>query len=207
MGYATGIDISDNNGEFDWSPWGGIDFAFIKATEVGPNGLYLDSQFERNWVQAWDRYDGRLVRVAYAFGHPGESVERQVKALHERVAPRLRPGDHFMLDLEVSDGLPPAEVAKFGQAFCHQMNRAAPEHRCIVYTDPGFAGAGNCDGLGPWRLYIADWGAPEPAVPAPWQAWMFWQFEQGGNGQPDRDVFNGDRARLLDVMWMPHDRR
>ncbi len=207
MSYATGIDISDNNGTFDWEPWGGIDFAFIKATEVTPNGLYLDSQFEANWKTAWDRYQGKLVRIAYAFGHPGEAVGAQVKALRDRAGDHLRPGDHFMLDLEVTDGLKPAEVAKFGQAFCHEMNRAAPHHRCIVYTFPAFAADGSCDGLGPWRLYIAEWGVQQPSVPAPWKAWWFWQFEQGASGQPDRDVFNGDRALLEQFAWMPPERR
>lgn len=212
MPFARGVDVSNHNGEFNWLAYPDIDFAFIKAVEITPQGMYYDTEFARNMAATEVRYARKLVRHPYCFAHPGEALNPQVQALVQFAKDHgMLPGDHFMMDLEVTDGLSPEQVSRFGVAFCHLVNKAAPGHRCIVYTFPAFAEAGNCEGQWPWRLYIANWDVRAPAVPQPWAArrlaWKYWQFAAGTDGKPDLDVFNGDRAALMAFCRMPADRR
>lgn len=214
MAFARGIDVSNHNGQFNWAAYPSIDFAFMKAVEITPGGMYYDTEFPRNMAVTAEQYHRKLVRHPYGFAHPAEAVKPQADALVGYSKDHgMLPGDHFMMDLEVTDGLPAAEVSKFGVAFCHAVNKAAPGHRCIDYTFLAFAEAGNCAGQWPWRLYIADWDVKTPTVPQPWAgrglAWKYWQFAQGSadGSKPDLDVFNGDRAALLDFCRMPADRR
>lgn len=216
MSNATGIDVSDNNGEFDWAAWPHIDFAMAKAIE-GPHdggGMFYDPQFARNWAAMRDGYGNKLVRVAYCFLHPAASIADQAHALTDVVRKEgLQPGDHFMVDLEpyaglaTPDGLPAAEVAARTREFCHLINVLNPDHRCLVYVNPATAREGCCAGVEPWRLFVADWDVTAPEVPAPWRTWHFWQYRSGANGEPDLDAYNGDRAALLDFARMPAGRR
>lgn len=214
MALARGFDISENNGEFDFGAHPGMDFGFFKATEVGSRGTHFDSQFARNMQASAEQYGKGFVRHAYGFAHPGEAVQPQVEALVSVAKDHgLEAGDHLMMDLEVTDGLSAAEVGRFGVAFCHLANKLAPGHRCIDYTFVSFAQEGNCAGQWPWRLFIANWDVKSPTVPAPWSehglSWKYWQFAAGSaDGKvPDLDVFNGDRAQLLDFCRMPASRR
>ena len=114
----------------------------------------------------WLQPDHRLPRFAYCYFHPGEDPAEQAEHLVETVKARgLLPGDNFVLDLEVNDGLPPAFVAGRGVQFLHAVNQAAPGHRCLVYVNPSFAAAGNCAGMESWYLWIADYGVPGPPRP------------------------------------------
>lgn len=57
-----------------------------------------------------------------------------------------------------------------------------------------------------YPLWIANYGASEPAIPSPWKAgeWLFWQFTESGDGKLygvesngiDLNYFNGDVAAL-----------
>jgi lysozyme len=206
---VLGIDVSNNNGLFYWPAWAGrISFAMAKATEGPHNGLgtYYDTQFARNWQQMWDLNGaGKLVRFAYCFGHPSEDPLSQADALTTTVRQQgLKPGDHFVLDLEDTDGLPPEQVSAWATAFCHRINSANPEHRVLVYTYVSFAAAGNCAGLEPWHLWIANYGVETPSIPAPWSEWTLWQTTGTGI---DRDEFNGDQGQLLEFARFPASRR
>lgn len=230
MTYAHGFDASDNNGELDFAAYPGMDFAFFKACELTPAGMHYDAQFARSMAGSLAHYGKSFARFAYGFAHPGEAVEPQASALVQLGNDHgMLIGDHFMMDLEVTDGLPAAEVAAFGAAFCHRVNVLSKGRRCLDYTFVSFAQAGNCEGQWPWRLFIADWDVSQPLVPDPWAGrrlpWSFWQFAPGETRQarsrsvqfprpdgmapptPDLDVFHGDRAALMDFCEMPANRR
>ena len=197
-----GIDISNIQGaRYNWGQWAGkIGFGMAKAVE---GTGFTDPDFGANWNAMWelDRY---MPRFAYSFFHPGQ--DPVVQAAHLVATTRghgLLPGDNFVLDLEVSDGLMPALVAERAQAFLHEVNMLAPGHRVLVYTYTGFAEVGNCATLGAWYLWIADYGVPHPAVPQPWGRWTFWQR---GDSPVDTDVFNGTAAQLRAFTRMPDHR-
>lgn len=197
MSNARGLDVSVWNGAFPWRGYPGIDFAAAKAYEAGAGE---DPMFSANWSDMWTAFGGKLVRIAYGFGHPGAAVAPQATTLVQLVRDHgLQLGDHFMLDLEVTDGVPPGDVVRWAREFSHLVNRQAPEHRCLGYTFPDFAAP-----WGTWPLFIANTGVSQPAVPPPWTRWWFWQFSQRGL---DLDEFCSDKEALLNFMRMPADRR
>ena len=195
---VQGIDVSQWQGNLDWGAWKGkVGFAMAKATEGDSE---TDPQFAHNWagMLALDR---RLCRFSYAFFHPAQDPVVQAAHLVATVRGHgLLPGDNFVLDLEVNDGLPPSVVAERARTCLQHVNELAPGHRALVYTMPSFAQAGNCEGLGSWHLWLASYGVPAPVVPAPWDRCVFWQYTD----QPvDGDRFMGDEAELLAFARMP----
>lgn len=196
MSNAQGLDVSTWQGAFDWRGHPLISFAGAKACEHN----VTDPQFARNWADMKDSFGNKLVRIAYCFAHPGEAMAPQADTLVQLVRDHgLQQGDHFALDLEVTDGCKPAEVVAFAREFSHRVNKAAPAHRCFGYTFTDFAAP-----WGLWPAWIADYGTTTARVPPPWTTWWLWQFR----GSPlDLDQFNGDKERLLNFARMPGDRR
>lgn len=201
MTVVQGIDISNLQGpRFAWKDWKGkIGFGMAKATE---GDGFSDPDFGHNWDAMWwmDQYH-RFPRFAYAYFHPAQDPVVQAAHLVSVVKGHgLQPGDNFVLDLEVTDGLAPGVVAERAAAFLHRVNDLAPGHRVLVYTFPAFAEAGNCAGLASWYLWIANYGVAAPQVPAPWKTWTFWQYT---DSPVDGDRFNGTEQQLLEFCRMP----
>ena len=203
MTVVQGIDLSSWQGNLNWSAWKGkLGFAMAKAVE-GDN--FTDPDFARNWAAMLDlQADRRLCRFAYSFFHPAQDPIVQAAHLVATVRGQgLLPGDNFVCDLEVNDGLPPAVVAQRAAAFCHEVNSLAPGHRVLVYSFPAFVQAGNCAGLSSWFLWLASYGVSAPTAPPPWDRVTFWQYSD----QPiDSDRFMGDEAELLAFCRMPASR-
>lgn len=157
----------------------------IKATE---GAGFLDPDFENNWRFA---ETSEKARLAYHFFHP--SVPAQVQARYfldyvDRFG--IETGDLFAIDLEVTDGRPPAEVAAAAKQFIEEVNHETGAS-CWVYTFLFFAESGNCDGLGNNPLWIADPSSPpgRPRVPAPWNLWTAHQY----------GIFRGIDADVVNV--------
>lgn len=205
---VQGIDVSQWQGSFDWSARAGkIGFAMAKATE---GDAVTDPEFAANWDGMW-ALDRQMPRFAYSYFHASLDPVAQAAHLVATVAGRgLLAGDNFVLDVEatdetsgLNDGRPPEVTAAAAAACLREVNRLAPGHRVLVYTNPGFAEAGNCEGLGAWYLWVANYGVSSPRVPAPWDRWTFWQW----SGDPlDLDRFSGSAESLRALTRMP-DRR
>jgi GH25 family lysozyme M1 (1,4-beta-N-acetylmuramidase) len=193
-----GIDVSNFQGAWDWGAWQGkIGFGMAKATE---GDSFTDAWFAHNW-DAMLALDRRMPRFAYSYFHPAQDPVVQAAHLVATVRGQgLLPGDNFVMDLEDTDGLPPATVARNAVTFLREVNELAPGHRVLVYTNPSFAAEGNCAGMGAWFLWIADYGVTRPAVPSLWPAATFWQWT---DQRVDRDVFLGTQAELLAFTRMP----
>ena len=184
-----GIDVSNNNSQFDWERWKNhIQFAMAKATESDD---FRDQQFERNWAAM--KHLG-IKRFAYHYGEPGVSPVNQAAFFLSTVGKHgINKDDNFVLDIETTDGMSPTDVSFWAWTFCHTVNERRPGHRMIVYTYPSFADAGNCAQLGRHPLWVANYAVPAPEVPPPWKQWTFWQYV----GTPlGLDKFNGSRAEL-----------
>jgi lysozyme len=197
--YPNGIDVSDNNGEFDWHSWNGhIDFAMIKATE-GPVDGYpygiIDTQFERNWYAA--KAIG-LHRFAYHFFHPEHDPSQQAHWFVDAVkAQGLDFNDNLVIDFEQPSGTVGVNQivhdAFAAYVFVKEVQRLAPQRRVLVYTYPYFAEQGYCALLGDYDLWIADWGVSSPSIPVPFKSWRFWQYVGTG---VDLDRYNGTEKDL-----------
>ncbi len=208
MSIEAGIDVAWPQGaRYNWEQWKDkIEFGMCKATE----GLTIrDPDFTDNWNGMWE-LDRLMPRFAYHYFHAQDDPELQAEFFVSTVkADGLLPGDNLVMDIEATqqngtnDNLPAATVAAYAVEFLHHVNGVAPEHRVLVYTNPAFALAGNCAGMGAWYLWIAHYGVPKPEVPPPWKEWTFWQH---GDSPVDTDEFNGNHAGLLAFTRMPETR-
>ena len=197
MSNARGLDVSSWQGAFDWRGHPDITFAAAKCYEAGAGE---DPQFARNWSDMWTTFSGKIPRIAYCFGHPGDSAVTQADVLVQLTRDHgLQAGDHLALDLEVTDGISVPEVVSWARVFSRRVNDLTPGHHCFSYTFADFAAP-----WGRWPLWVADWDVAGPRVPPPWKRWRLWQSAVRGT---DLDQYNGDKAAMLDWMLMPADRR
>jgi Glycosyl hydrolases family 25 len=183
-----GVDVSSFQGlPAQWRPKAGnIAWAAVKITELETNGTrYVNPDAAADWAAL--KHGGKG-RIGYLFGHPGTSAAGTVELFTTELGRLgLADRDGVALDLEVTDGRTPAQVAAWSEnvlaALASKLDRTP-----LVYTFLSFAGAGNCAGLGKYPLWIADPSSPEgkPRVPGPWRAWAIHQYVTGGT--IDRDL-------------------
>jgi lysozyme len=207
MTTEPGIDVAWPQGSFNWNAEKNkIAFGMCKATEGTGT---TDPDFVHNWNGMW-ALNKLMPRFAYHFFHASEDPIAQAEKFVSLVKPHgLLAGDNLVLDLEPTetdgsnDKVAPATVAARARTFLNTANELAPNHRVLVYTNPGFAETGACAGLGAWYLWVAHYGVSKPTVPSPWKTWTFWQKSDNGL---DLDVYNGTEAELLAFTRMPKTR-
>lgn len=186
----TGVDVSSYQGEPGaWRAEAGqIRWAAVKLTELEPNGVrYLNADAAADWAYLAEQKMGRL---AYLFGHPSVNVLETVEFFtHELRSLGLGDADGVVLDLEVTDGLGPAQVDAWSAEVMASLRWRL--HRTpVLYTFLSFAEAGNTASLGKYPLWIADPSSPagKPRVPLPWKHWTLHQYSI--SGPIDRDIAN-----------------
>lgn len=207
---VQGIDVSNWQGEYNWNQWKGrIGFGMARATE-GDGGT--DPDFGHNWDSMWWMNGTHTFpRFGYHFFHAAQDPVVQAAHLVATVRGHgLLPGDNFVLDLEETvsgsgenDGIPAAQCAPRAVRCLREINTLAPGHRVLPYMNPAWARAGGSAGMGPWFLWLAEYGVSQPHVPPPWSKWTFWQR---GDRSVDLDTYNGDEASLLAFTRMPDKR-
>ncbi len=210
MDYLEGIDVSHHNEVVDWAQvaTAGMVFAFAKATE---GATVTDAQFAANWS---GMAAAGLIRGAYHFFHPLRPPEVQadhfLAVLGDLAAGDLPP----VLDIEetsqTNDEWPKIPVDQRLGLVQSWLNRveAACGVKPILYTRTSWLKQylPHCEALAGYPLWLADYRKrDQPALPAAWQAWSFWQYTEGGViagiAQPHVDCnrFNGtiDDLRAL----------
>lgn len=183
-----GVDVSSFQGQpGQWRGLAGhIAFAGVKFTELDTGtGIYRNPDAAADWAAL---HAMGCVRVAYLFGRPSTSPAASVSYFLEAVrGVGLADGDAVALDLEETDGLGPAAVARWGLSVLRLLEQETGR-KPILYTFIDFAAGGNCAGMAGFPLWISDPNHPagKPAVPGPWKDWALHQFVT--SGAIDRDL-------------------
>ena len=209
---ATGIDVSAYQGDFPWSAHRDIAFAGIRATSWGTDGLGEDIELKHNASTTWDAYDGKIVRLYYHETMCARSEpDVQAKEFLGILGRHLCHGDVLAVAMGDTGGngtLRPPQIAAWHNEMLHHLRLLTDRmHRVICYCNVSWSEAGNCEGLGGWPLWLADYQSAEPSPPEPWphRRLVFWQ--SSGTGL-DRDVYLlGDRDSLNGWAGMPTYRR
>jgi lysozyme len=208
-----GIDVSNNNGEIDWSRVysigspSGKDFAFIKSSE-GPdrNGdWFTDSYFFDNITSA-RRFN--LEVGAYHFCRPSGATGAQEANYALDAIGEFRVGEFFAFDLEDARIDPNADLLAYALNFKRTFQSQAG-FLPVLYSNQDYMQRHNLTGntsehqeLAQCGLWIASWGLDSPPTPpAPWDSLAFWQYSATGSvpgvrGDCDLDRFFGDREQL-----------
>jgi lysozyme len=191
-----GIDVSSYQQTIDWPrvQRAGIRFAFIRLSD---GATLPDARFSANWAEA--RRAG-LVRGAYLFFRPDQSVAAQadlmIAAMRDREHGDLPP----VIDLEVDAGLAAPVVAARARAWVDRV-RAGLGVEPIVYTGSDLWRNGGAELLAAQPLWIAHYTQACPTLPLPWTRWTFWQHTDRGavpgiDGAVDLDQFAGTPGDL-----------
>jgi lysozyme len=178
---VLGIDISHHSGQIDWKGLAkvGIKFAFLKSSE---GSTFVDHLFESNWE---GMHQAQIPCGAYHFARPGTDPGTQAAHFYSVVGD-LKPTDlQPVLDLEVGDGLAPAQVMDWALEFVAKAESLF-RTRLIIYTGGYWRnqlGNPSCPTLGERKLWIARYGGT-PILPQPWRKWSIWQFSDGVHSAP-----------------------
>jgi lysozyme len=200
-----GIDVSKWQGEIDWDAVkrDGIEFAFMRVSDGSDRP---DPTFERNWAEA-----GRvgLARGAYQYFRPLQDPEEQADLLLAAIGP---PGARDLapvIDIEVSDGVAPRELARRIDRWAARV-RKATGMRPLVYTSAKtwvelVAGSGK---FRRHALWIAHYDVDCPNTPTAWRRWTIHQVSQqaqvAGIATPvDENRFHGSRRALARLGRKP----
>ena len=151
----------------------GIQFAFIRLSD----GAQLrDSRFATNWTEA---KRAGLVRGAYQFFRPDQSVNAQADLMIAAMAGRDPTDLPPVIDIEVDGGLAAAVVAERAAAWITRV-RAALGVEPIVYTGSDLWRSGGAEPIASQLLWIAHYTRGCPVLPAPWTRWTLWQYTESG---------------------------
>ena len=188
-----GVDVSSFQGEP--AAWrgeaGAIRWAAVKLTELQPPAAgrdphYVNPDAAADW--AFLKAQG-MGRIAYLFGHPSVPAAATVSFFTAELAKLgLADGDGVAVDLEVTDGLGPVAVDRWGLDVLRELDTQLGRSP-LFYSFPSFITAGNCASLGGYPLWLSNPSAAvgHPQLPVgPWKSCAIQQT--GITGAIDRDV-------------------
>jgi lysozyme len=193
---TPGIDVSYYQETIDWPRVrrAGIRFAFIRVSD---GALQRDPRFQANWAEA---KRAGVVRGAYQFFRPDQSVTAQADLMIAAMAGRDAADLPPVIDIEVDGGLDLATVAERAAAWIDRVRQQLGVEP-IVYTGSDLWRNGGAEALGPQPLWLAHYTHSCPTVPPPWTRWTFWQHTDRGavpgiEGSVDLDLFAGSLGEL-----------
>lgn len=160
--------------------WGAVaasgqSFAIIKATE---GTYYTNPYFAADWAGAGA---AGLDRGGYHFAEPSwpPSSAAAQAAYFVSVLGTTREQGAFppILDLEVTNGLSPAQLVTWTQTFLDTVS-ALTGRVPVIYTDPSFwaQAMGGSTAFASYPLWLADYGPGPPPLPGGWTSWTLWQY-------------------------------
>ncbi len=193
---TPGIDVSYHQETIDWPrvQRAGIRFAFIRLSD---GATLRDPRFAINWAEA---KRAGLVRGAYQFFRPDQSVTAQADLMIAAMRGRDRDDLPPAIDLEVDGGLDPTALAERAGAWIERV-RDQLGVEPIVYTGSDLWRNGGAEPLAAQALWIAHYTQGCPMLPAPWTRWTFWQHTDRGavpgiESTVDLDMFAGTLGEL-----------
>ncbi len=214
---VNGIDVSAYQPGVDFGQVhdAGYSFVYIKATE---STNYTSATFAAQWQDAGAA--GMLCGGYHFFDFNADPAAQARFFLS--VCPPQKGALPPMLDLETTDGVPPAGQNVAAVATFLNIVQHATGVRCVLYVNDGcwsgtLGATGDFSGHPFWApSYLEGVTAPPPSSKTPpilqppppqitaWESWTFWQYSQSGtvagiDGGVDLDVFNGslDELRAL----------
>lgn len=188
---VEGIDVAKYQNDVDWAAVkaSGRVFGFARVSD-GTD--HLDGTFATNWQ---GMADNGIVRGAYQYFRPGQSVADQVAVFVQAVGTMSDDDLPPVLDIETADGQSADQVQAAAADWVQQIE-AQTGKRVLVYT-AAFMNDTIGASLGSQPLWVANFGADCPKLPDAWSDWQFFQYsEKGtvdgvGGTEVDLDKFNG----------------
>ncbi|MER7012840.1 GH25 family lysozyme [Saccharopolyspora sp. NPDC000359] len=203
---VEGIDVSNHNGNIDWSQVAadGKKFTFVLATD---GTSFTNPKYSEQYHGA---KDAGLIAGAYHFARPSSSSGEAQADRFLDVADYQSDGKTLppVLDLEVDPnsggcyGMSVDEMHQWTQAFNDRVQERTGKEP-IIYANPSFwrQCMGSTDSFDGHPLWLASYGVDSPSVPNGFSNWHFWQYTDKGDvagisGNTDLNLFQEGMARL-----------
>jgi lysozyme len=202
---VKGIDVSYFQGTINWTSVknDGVVYAMIRAAD----GTFHDPNFDSYW--AGSRAAG-IKHGAYHFLRPEDDINTQADYLLSKIGNKIEADDMPpMIDVEVSDGVTPANLAVAVKKFSDRVE-AKLGRKPIIYVGKYFwqGNVGNPNmHLNPlWHAQYTSASCPD--IASTWPTWTFWQYSSSGSvagisGNVDVDRFNGDKTAFDAFLGPP----
>ena len=226
-----GIDVSDHQGEIDWSKVSdqSVMFAYVKATQ---GSSHLDEQFASHWDAL--KQQGNIFRGAYHFmsavADPAEQARNFLEMTGDAEPSDLPPCLDLEWDYQTKNGsrvrnddgspidrwasLSSNEIVRRALIWLKTVE-AATGKRPIIYTSSQWWKKRIKDGkdLAGYRLWIADYSDESLRAETPWVPegfdWVFWQITDRGvlstggvDGRVDANYYRGTLAEFIKEFGM-----
>ncbi|WP_235874931.1 GH25 family lysozyme [Saccharopolyspora aridisoli] len=203
---VEGIDVSNHNGDIDWSQVAaeGKKFTFVLATD---GTSFTNPRYGEQYHGA---KEAGLIAGAYHFARPGsssaeEQAERFLNTAEYQADGKTLPP---VLDLEVDPkaggcyGLNVDQMQQWTKTFNEKVKDRTGKD-AIIYANPSFwrECMGSTDSFGNHALWLASYDVDNPAVPSGFGDWDFWQYTSKGkvagiNTNTDLNQYKEGLARL-----------
>ncbi|WP_372699818.1 cell wall-binding repeat-containing protein [Arthrobacter sp. JSM 101049] len=223
---VLGVDVSHHQGDVNWSYTRsqGVRFAYMKATQSWPSGVYKDPRFSQNYS---DSYNRGMIRGAYHFAMPAHSSgATQAKEFMANGGGWSADGKTLppLLDIEWNPyssstypagkgddcyGMTPRQMVSWIKDFGATI-KASTGRLPMIYTARAWWDecTGDSTAFKSWPLHVAMYpksDVPENPreLPEGWTTFNMWQYTSNanliGSGQnTDANVWNGDLTSLRD---------
>ncbi|MFD9443010.1 lysozyme [Streptomyces sp. NPDC060006] len=198
-----GHDVSSHQKNVNWpaAKSKGAAFVYVKATE---STTYRNPYFDGQYNGA---REAGIIRGAYHFALPHRSSGTAQAAYFLRNGGDWRADGWTLppaLDIEYNPygankcyGLSKGRIVGWIKAFSDEVKRQTGR-RPVIYTNRDWwrTCTGDSPAFADHPLWLARYSASAGPLPAGWEFWTFWQYDNSGSLPGDQNLFNGSPSRL-----------
>ncbi len=171
-----GIDVSQWQGKIDFAAVksAGIQVVYIRSSLGGD---YTDPMFRQNYENA--KAQGLKVGFYHYVTASNADQARQEAHFFASVVKGTAPDCRLAMDFEYLRGLTNPEINQIALAFLRELE-ALTGRTPAVYTDTYMAANVYTKDLAAYPLWVAQWGASQPADNKVWSSWSGFQYSSQG---------------------------
>ncbi|OAH13254.1 lysozyme [Streptomyces jeddahensis] len=203
-GKPKGHDVSSHQKNVDWQKARskGARFVYVKATE---SHTYRNPYYSQQYNGA---RNAGLIRGAYHFALPNKSSGRTQAQYFVRNGGSWRADGWTLppaLDIEFNPysskkcyGMSKTKLVGWIRSFSNEVKRLTGR-RPVIYTNTYWwkKCTGNSAAFASnHALWVANYSESAGSLPAGWQYWTFWQYDNSGSLPGDQNLFNGSMTAL-----------
>lgn len=192
-----GIDVSQWQGRIDFAAVkeAGVQVVYIRSSLGGD---YTDPRFQENYKNA--KAQGLKVGFYHYVTASNEEQARQEAQFFATVVAGTEPDCRLAMDFEYLQGLSRQEINRVALAFLEELERLTG-HRPAVYTNTSMASTVYSKALAQYPLWVAQWGASNPADNGVWESWSGFQYSDAGRIPGISSAVDLDR--FTDGIFLP----
>lgn len=197
MAVKYGIDVSEHNGDFNFTPYTDH-FVIIRMGLGRSSGQMLEDEWFRRNLQKCSNLGIPIGLYFFSYAKTASLARDQADWVYEIIKNMDLP---YGIWVDIEDDRDsnfyrtPAENKAVAQAFCQRLKDRGIRSRIGIYASASYFVAGNLGDLNNWYRWVAAWGFSHSPVTNTW-IWQFTSEYRGlyldGNQYVGNDPSGGD---------------